>query len=288
MKQRVRVVAIVRDDDRILLLERSDGRLDGEQASFELLNGKLDAGEQPEDSVARIIHDSLGKAVKTIKLSDVVTLVDSTGSEVSSLYVVYSVTLPGHKLHLNKDRYSTFVWTSLQEAKGLRINSVSAYILGVTHQSLHEGSQDLPAELSQTSGFAIVHTDGGSRGNPGLSAAGYYILSSDGMVLARGGEFIGITNSRQAEYVALKVGIEKALSLGLKRVVFKLDNLMVVGHMNGIYKIKNRELWPIYDEIANLLKKLEAYSFVHIKREFNVEADIEVNRVLDEKAQNMI
>jgi ribonuclease HI len=272
----------------MLLLERSGGRVDGEQPSFELLSGKLDAGEQPEDSVARIVHESLGKSIKNIKLSDVVTLVDSTDTEVSSLYVVYSVSLAGHKLHLNKDRYSTFEWVSLQEAKNLHINSVSAYILGVTHQALHEGAQDLPVELEQTSGFAIVHTDGGSRGNPGSSAAGYYILSPEGAVLARGGEFIGITNSRQAEYVALKFGIEKALELGLKRVIFKLDNLMVVGHMNGLYKIKNRELWPIYDEIAELLKKFEAYSFVHVRREYNTEADAEVNRVLDEKAQGML
>jgi ribonuclease HI len=271
-----------------LLLERVEGRLEASGASFELLSGKLDAGEQPEDSVARIVHDSLGKAIKSIKLSDVVTLVDATDSEVSSLYVVYSVVLPGHKIHLNKDRYSTYVWVSLQEAKNLRLSSVSAYILGVTHQALHEGAQDLPAELSNASGFATVHTDVGSRGNPGPSAAGYYILSPDGVVLARGGQFIGITNSRQAEYVALKLGVEKALELGLKRIVFKLDNLMVVGHMNGLYKIKNRELWPIYDEIANLLKKLEAYSFVHVRREYNTEADAEVNRTLDEKAQNML
>ena len=288
MKQRVRIVAIVRDNDRMLLLERLNGRLDSSQPSFELLSGKLDAGEQPEDSMARIVNDALGKSIKSIKLSDVVTLVDPADSEVSSLYVVYSVALSGHKLHLNKDRYGTFVWVSLQEAKGLHINSVSAYILGVTHQNLHEGSQELSAELDGPSGFSIAHTDGGSRGNPGPSAAGYYILSSDGAVLARGGEFIGITNSRQAEYVALKIGIEKVLALGLKRVVFKLDNLMVVGHMNGIYKIKNRELWPIYDEIAGLLKKLEAYSFMHVRREFNAEADAEVNRVLDENSRNMV
>ncbi|MDR0591335.1 MAG: reverse transcriptase-like protein [Candidatus Nomurabacteria bacterium] len=285
MKQRIRIVAIVRDDDRILLLEHSGDRQELEHSPLELLSGKLEYGEQPEDAVTRLVHDHLGKSIKNIKLTDVVTLTDAADShEASSLYVVYSVSLSGHKLHLNGDRYSAFKWASLQETKSLHLDSVSSYVLGVAHQSTHTGSQDiLEGGGGELSGYAIVHTDGGSRGNPGLSAAGYYITSSDGTVLARGGEFIGVTNSRQAEYVALRVGIEKVLELGLKKVVFKLDNLMVVGHMNGLYKIKNRELWPIYDEIAELLKKLESYSFIHVKRELNAEADSEVNRILDEK-----
>ena len=288
MKQRVRVVAIVQDDDRVLLLERSTGRLDSDgKQPLEMLNGKMDSGEQPEDAVVRLVHESLGKSIKSIKLSDVVTLVDRLDNDTSSLYIIYSITLPGHKIRINMDRYTSFSWASLQDMKGLNISSATAYVLEVTRQKLHGGRESV-MEPDSIEGFSIVHTDGGSRGNPGPSGAGYYILSPDGTILARGGEFIGITNSRQAEYVALKLGIEKSLELGLRKVVFKLDSLMVVGHMNGMYKIKNRELWPIYDEIIELLKRLESYSFMHIRRELNIEADTEVNRVLDEESDNMI
>ena len=129
---------------------------------------------------------------------------------------------------------------------------------------------------------ATVYVDGGSRGNPGPAGIGYYIVGENGEVLKRGGEFIGFATSRVAEYYALKEGIEQAIELGLKSVKFVGDNLMMINQMNGIYKIKNRDLLPIYADIRKLLaENFEAISFVHVKRELNREADIEVNRAID-------
>ena len=56
---------------------------------------------------------------------------------------------------------------------------------------------------------------------------------------------------------------------------------MVVCQMNGIYKVKNRELWPIYTKIKDLSKQFDSLSIQHIKREYNVAADRKVNEILD-------
>ena len=85
-----------------------------------------------------------------------------------------------------------------------------------------------------------------------------------------------------AEYYALRTGVEKAIELGLKKVRFIGDNLMMINQMNGIYKIKNRDLLPIYADIREKVAGgFEAVSFTHVKRELNSEADKEANLAID-------
>ena len=86
---------------------------------------------------------------------------------------------------------------------------------------------------------------------------------------------------RLAEYYGLKEGIEQAIELGLKSVHFKSDSLMMVNQMNGVYRVKNRDLMLIHDDIWKLLGKLDAYSFEHVSRDQNREADKEVNVAID-------
>jgi ribonuclease HI len=132
------------------------------------------------------------------------------------------------------------------------------------------------------SDFATIYTDGGSRGNPGPSGIGYYIVGADGREIKRGGEFLGMSNSRLAEYYGLKEGLEQAIELGLKRVNFMSDSLMMVNQLNGVYQVKNLDLMQVYSDVLGLLSKLDSYSFTHVPREQNKEADAEVNRVIDE------
>ena len=61
--------------------------------------------------------------------------------------------------------------------------------------------------------------------------------------------------------------------------------MMVVNQMNGVYTIKNRELWPIHERIRGLIRQFEMVKFSHVKREFNQLADGIVNKTLDAKAK---
>jgi hypothetical protein len=56
--------------------------------------------------------------------------------------------------------------------------------------------------------------------------------------------------------------------------------------MKGIFKIKNRDLWPIHDAIKGLATGFKKISYNHVPREFNKLADAAVNRALDNHLKN--
>lgn len=126
-----------------------------------------------------------------------------------------------------------------------------------------------------------LFTDGGSRGNPGPSAAGFVMLGMDDNVVTKTGKYLGITTNNQAEYQAVLQGLEAAKDYGARTVHVYMDSLLVVNQMIGIFKIKNRELWPIHQAIKEIISSFEKVSFIHVPREMNRAADSEVNRILD-------
>lgn len=138
---------------------------------------------------------------------------------------------------------------------------------------------DLPTYLKS----ARLYCDGGSRGNPGPSAGGYVILDPESNVVKSNGKYLGITTNNQAEYHSLKGGLEMALQLGVRELEVYMDSLLVINQMKGIFKIKNRDLWPIHDAVTKLVSKFQKVNFTHVPRELNRLADQVVNETLDEE-----
>lgn len=128
---------------------------------------------------------------------------------------------------------------------------------------------------------AKLYADGGSRGNPGPSASGYVLLDAQDKVLVDKGVYLGITTNNQAEYTALKLGLEEAVAMQIRKVAVFMDSLLVVNQMKGVFKVKNRDLWPIHDAIKQLVERFEKVTFTHVPRELNKAADAAVNRALD-------
>jgi ribonuclease HI/pterin-4a-carbinolamine dehydratase len=128
-----------------------------------------------------------------------------------------------------------------------------------------------------------VFGDGGSRGNPGPSASGFVILDMEDNVLVDKGIYLGVTTNNQAEYTSLKLALEECLKMEVKEVLVYMDSLLVVNQMKGVFKVRNRDLWPIHDAIKKLAAKFDEISFSHVPREFNKLADAAVNRALDEE-----
>jgi ribonuclease HI/pterin-4a-carbinolamine dehydratase len=128
-----------------------------------------------------------------------------------------------------------------------------------------------------------VFADGGSRGNPGPSASGFVVLDMEDTVLVDKGVYLGVTTNNQAEYTALKIALEECRKMGVREVHVYLDSLLVVNQMKGIFKVKNRDLYPIHDAIKQLVKQFRAVHFSHVPREFNKLADAAVNRALDQQ-----
>ncbi len=131
---------------------------------------------------------------------------------------------------------------------------------------------------------AKLYADGGSRGNPGPSASGFAILDMDDKVIVKEGIYLGVTTNNQAEYQALKLGLEEAKKMGISRVHVYMDSLLVVNQIKRIFKVKNRDLWPIHEAIVQLSATFSEVSFTHVPRELNKIADGAVNEALDTAA----
>ncbi len=140
---------------------------------------------------------------------------------------------------------------------------------------------EIPSELKEIK----LYADGGSRGNPGPSAAGFAVMDMHDQVVVKKGIYLGLTTNNQAEYQALKLGLEEALRMQARQVHVYMDSLLVVNQMLGIFKVKNRDLWPIYMSIKDLSAKFQHVSFTHVPRELNKIADAAVNEALDEAAK---
>ena len=287
MKQRTAVRALVRKRDQTLLLRRANGR-DSILGKFELPGGKIDYHEQPEDALRRYLAKDAGLAPVSVQLFDVITYIDSDDSELQYVFIVYLVHVENTQVTLS-DNYDKAIWQSKSKIQHREITESSQVLLGLSEQKIITGEDgerhvEIDEEIT-TEDRMIVYSDGGSRGNPGTSAAAYVVENSTGEVIEKGGQFLGITTSYQAEYHGLLLGLERALELGYKKLEYRLDSLMVVNQMKGIYTVKNRELWPINERVIDLLTQFDDVRFVHVRREFNTIADAEVNRILDMHSQ---
>jgi ribonuclease HI len=129
----------------------------------------------------------------------------------------------------------------------------------------------------------VIHTDGGSRGNPGPSAIGVVIDTSDGRHLESFGKYIGETTNNQAEYRAVIAGLKAVKKYEPQRLHFFLDSELVVKQLNGLYRMKNPDLTPLFHEVKALAAAYDT-TFEHVLRVQNHLADIEVNKALDEAA----
>ena len=281
MKQRIRVVAIIKDKDKVLVLKRSRGRVEA-PVFWELPTGKIKFGEQPEEAMARSLTEYTGLNASSIKLKDVITFLAPDGaSQLSNLYIVYELGISHADTIAPRDRYTAYKFVKDFVGSGIHLNEASASVLEI------EGDKVAPSYMSSrsTANSTIINVDGASRGNPGPSGIGYCIYDHTGKIIERNGEFIGFATSRMAEYYAMRKGIDRAIELGYKTVRFISDSLMVVNQLNGIFHIKNRDIIHIYNDIEQKLHNFDAVSFVHVPRSQNVVADSEANAAIDKILQ---
>lgn len=130
-----------------------------------------------------------------------------------------------------------------------------------------------------------VWTDGGARGNPGPAGYGVVIKNEQRENLAEIAEYLGETTNNQAEYWGLVTALEKVRELAAGEPVeveVRMDSELIVKQMNGLYKIKNEGLKPLYWRIRDLVLALGgAVSFTHVPRRENKEADALSNVAMD-------
>lgn len=133
-------------------------------------------------------------------------------------------------------------------------------------------------------GFATIHTDGGSRGNPGPASVGYVINNDDWDQPVEVGEKLpAATTNNVAEYTALVRALEHARELGIKNVAVYTDSELMVKQVKGIYRVKNDKLIPLYEDLIAHSKQFDSFHIEHVRRELNKRADELCNLALDGK-----
>jgi formyltetrahydrofolate-dependent phosphoribosylglycinamide formyltransferase len=127
----------------------------------------------------------------------------------------------------------------------------------------------------------VVHTDGGSRGNPGPAAAGFVFEDEAGQRLLAKAFFLGEATNNVAEYTALVRALEAARQMGASDLTVYTDSELMVRQLKGQYKVKSDLIQPLFAQVNKLRSGFESCFVVHVTRDKNTEADRLVNKALD-------
>ncbi len=135
-----------------------------------------------------------------------------------------------------------------------------------------------------------IYSDGGSRGNPGPSAAGIVFCNEKGQSFKKYSQYLGedITNN-EAEYLAVIFALKKFKQLFGKKIAkisevqIKSDSELLVKQLRGRYKIIKPEIQSLFLSLWNLKLDFKKIKFSLIPRDKNKEADFLVNEALDNK-----
>lgn len=132
---------------------------------------------------------------------------------------------------------------------------------------------------------ATLFADGAARGNPGPAGAGAILLGERGEVVAELHRALGRATNNVAEYEALILGLEEAKRRGIVRIDVRMDSMLVVRQMQGLWRIKHPGLRPLALRAGALLAEFPERTIEHVPREENDRADALANRAIDEAAR---
>jgi ribonuclease HI len=127
----------------------------------------------------------------------------------------------------------------------------------------------------------LLMVDGAARGNPGEAGCGAVICDASGQTVRELRRYLGKATNNVAEYEALLMGIEGVLEIEIKKLRIHSDSELLVRQLNGLYRVKDEKLKPLYAKAVELLRRLESYRIIHVKRERNKPADRLANQAID-------
>jgi len=129
---------------------------------------------------------------------------------------------------------------------------------------------------------AVLYADGAARGNPGPAGSGALLLDERGATLAELTRALGHATNNVAEYSALILGLEEARRRGIEAIDVRMDSLLVVRQMQGLWKIKHPGLRPLALRAGALLAEFAERRIEHVPREENTLADALANKAIDQ------
>lgn len=131
-------------------------------------------------------------------------------------------------------------------------------------------------------GTLVCYTDGACRGNPGHSSTGFVIGGIPH------GKYIGVTTNNDAEYQAIIMALAKARELLGKPkakqtvVEVRMDSELACKQLNHEYRLNDPTIQKHFIVIWNAMLDFKEVRFVHVRREYNKDADAAANAALDQ------
>ncbi len=135
----------------------------------------------------------------------------------------------------------------------------------------------------------IAYIDGGSRNNPGPAACGVFIETFNKQI----GKYLGQATNNEAEYQGAILALKKIKSLIGKEksknteIEIRTDSELLYKQITHQYKVKNKNLLPLFVELWNLCLDFKKVEFKYIPREKNKIADKIVNNELDKQESKL-
>ncbi|MBN1923856.1 MAG: ribonuclease HI family protein [Nanoarchaeota archaeon] len=130
-----------------------------------------------------------------------------------------------------------------------------------------------------------IYSDGGCRGNPGLSAIGVVLVNESGRIIREYKKFLGFGTNNRAEYNALIKGLSMAADVGCKNIICYSDSELMIKQLTGEYKIHDKRLLELFVIVKKKESSFDSVKYSHVNRtnSFIKVADSLVNQALDEQ-----
>ena len=147
--------------------------------------------------------------------------------------------------------------------------------------------------VANNPGVYTVFTDGGSRGNPGISGAGAALYLPDGRPLAYLSLYCGndttgkrIATNNYAEYIGVVAGMTMALAFGVTQLIGKADSKLCVEQILGRWKCKSSNLKGLCAIAKDMKSQFNQCTWKWIPRNENTIADQYANEAMDGQGNN--
>lgn len=133
----------------------------------------------------------------------------------------------------------------------------------------------------------VGYVDGASCSTKNLSSAAWVIFSPIDELVSFRGIFIGRSTNNIVEYSSLIELLAYAISLGIHRIIIRLDSQLVVLQITGIYTVRNPIIHRMFLRVHILERYFEFIQYQHIPRNLNTLTDSLENYVLNRHLQHM-
>ena len=125
-----------------------------------------------------------------------------------------------------------------------------------------------------------IYTDGASRGNPGPSSYGIYIVDSEGEKVYSSSGFLGKHTNNYAEYMGVIEGMTKAIHFGFENITILTDSKLIVNQVTNKWDVMAKSLKPLCRNVKELSRRVRSFNIKWIPRERNKRADELCNEAL--------